>query len=758
MSTSSIADGLCLYCEVNSRRAGDLYCCDGCQALSGLLEARPPHSSSHSDDPVLIRDFGRDQGESVLFECHVDPLACEACLQGLVRLQNQIPEIRDLRWKRQNSVLSFEFAKGSEFPSRIFDLLQSMKLSPRWKKANSPDGKEQNQLRSRWLRIGLTGALAGNIMLLSFAIYAGLDGILKTAFEWLQFVLFVPVFFWAAVPIYRTAWMSWRLRQLSVDLPLAVAFVSGSVLSTVSLLQGGDSLYYDSLAGFLFLILASRALLEGTLASYLESPGLERFFDRVVFSVHRGQDQLRMSWMDLQVGDEVELESGDRIPVDGILQSPFAEIETAWMTGEKIPHLRLRGSEIEAGTRLLSKRALIEVTRLPQETQFAKLLQRLSDRGEKIGTSLEGKIGSALVVGCFLLIALLFLVAPGLGFDELFRRSIALLIVACPCAVSFAAPLARAKANQIALKLGFWIRDPLVWWRLGRIRRLAFDKTGTLTGGLFVMAPHSPMIDAHWKRVILSLENISRHPIAESLRREWGAMELFPVTDAREIPGQGVEGQIEGKSYRLKGEQDPERLLRVSLEQNGESVVQVLLQDEVVPSVEKTLGRFHKKFELFVISGDRKNRVQEFGRRYGFRSENLFSELSPEGKARALDQIQPDLYFGDGTNDLPALKKAPVSVAVGAASPEAQAAADILMVDAGFERCEELFEIAKETRFIHRRNLTLALVYNFAAGAAALFGVIHPLGAALLMPLASLGLLASTLRGTAALRHLGKRK
>lgn len=744
---------LCAYCSSRPIRPGDLYCCDGCKVLAEVTGGSRPSTENIEipDDAPLVQSFGRPSGETVRFECHVDPLACEACLQGLVRLEQLVPGLRDLQWNRNESVLSFEFAKGGERPSKVFAFLQSLNLSPRWKSEND---EVRNEQRRRVLRLGVTAALAGNLMLFSVPIYAGLAGSLQDAFEIVQLFLFLPVLFWAAQPIYRTAWTSLRLRHLSVDLPLTVAFLAGSLFSIFSVLSGRHDIYFDSLAGFLFLILWSRSLLEGSLAHYLETPSLERFFEKPVFSVTRDSTALKVLWSDLREGDELTLATGDRTPVDGTLLSPSAEVETAWMTGEKTPLWRLKGSQVQAGSRLVSKSAVLRALGPAKDTEFARLLGQLRTRGEKIRPSFEARLGNALVLTCFASIALLFIFGSSLGLEEVFRRSVSLLIVACPCAVSFAAPLARAKANRLALKRGFWIRDSLVWTKLTHVRKIAFDKTGTLTGGFFTLAPHSPMIDPLWKQIILSLENISRHPVAESLRRSWGPQRLFEMAETREIPGVGVEGRLTGALYQLRSGQDAVGHLHLELIRDGRKMVDVLLQDDVSPNTEAALKRLHQQYDLYIVSGDRRERVEDFGRRYGFNEKRLFGGMDPDAKVRALDLIEPDVYFGDGTNDLPAMKKAPVSIAVSAASLEAQAASDIIMFEGNLGRAEELFKIARATRALNHRNFLIALTYNLVAGTAALAGFITPLGAAILMPLASFALLGSTLRGTATLRRL----
>lgn len=741
----------CAYCKTAFPLAGSLYCCEGCESLAGLTGERELPAAD-AEDARLARDYGKKIGDRVEFTCAVEPFACEACLQALAKLPENFPAVQELEWNRSQSVLRFQFAANETLPSALFELLRRLKLQPRW--VEPGETLEQDRLsRARLIRAGVTGALAGNIMMFAVPIYGGLEGALRVTFEWIQAALFLPVFFWCALPIFRAAAMSARLKHLSVDTPLAFAFVMGAVFSYVELLAGGHNIYFDSLAGFLFLILASRYVLEKSLANHLRAPKLGELFETPHFSVVRGGTECFLPWHALRAGDEVTLAAGDRLPVDASLCSRSAEFDSSWMTGEAAPVLRLKGSPLQAGTRLVSKSAVIQATSDARSTDFARIVERLATGDEKLENGIEARVGSALVLACLMLIAGMALLAPQLGIAEIFRRGLALLIVACPCAISFAAPLARARATRIARSVGFWVKRPHVWSRLARPEKIAFDKTGTLTEGNLSIAPHSPMMDVRWKQIILSLENISAHPVAESLRRSWGPLGLYPVEKAREIPGEGVEGVIEGQFYEFKKDPGAADDLRLVLRRNGLRLTEIELQDQVRAGTKTAFENLGRNHRLYIVSGDNDERVRAFAESVRVPPDRASGALKPEEKARVLDEIKPDLYFGDGTNDVPALKRAPVSFATGGAALEAKAAADVLMLDANLAQLPRLFEIGRETESLIHRNFAIALAYNVAAGAAAVLGFVHPLVAALLMPTISLLLAASTLWGTRGLRR-----
>ena len=748
---------LCSFCQFRPVQAGSSFCCEACGTLAGLEEHPDQKNLLKPEDFDLAKNFGLMEGNLISFECQVEPLACEACLMGLARVPQMLPGLFDFQWNRDQSILKFQFAKGTEFPSHVFQFLQKLGLQPRWQKAGDSlaDGKFH---RTRVMRLALTAALAGNMMLFSIPIYAGLAGSLQTAFEWIQFFLFLPVVFFSARPFFQSAWVSLRLRQLNVDLPLTVAFLAGSGFSALSLFSGKHEIYFDSLAGFIFLILWSRFLMENSLAKHLKTPTLDHFFEKPLFAIQRKDQSHLLPWKHLEVGDLLTLSIGDRLPADGVLVTSSAEFESAWMNGESKPFLRLQGSEIQAGLKLVSNAATIRITQTPEQTDFARIIENLKAAPEKIRESAEAKIGSVLVLGCFCAIFLLFLFGAHLGLSEIIRRSIALLIVACPCAISFAAPLARARGGQIALRNGFWIRDPQIWKNLAAPKKIAFDKTGTLTTGKLSLATNSPLLDQRWKQIILSLENISRHPVAEALRKTWGTLPLLEVSGAKEIPGRGVEGTIQGAFYEVRGFPSPDGHLKVALYQNGNPMTELEFQDSGRAGISKSLGNLRKKYHLYLISGDTNERVHSFAHNFGFEPHRVWGGLLPHEKKAKLEEVQPDIYVGDGTNDLLAMKRAPVSVAMHGASLEAQAASDVLMLQPDVGHFETLFSLAREVGTLIRRNLALALFYNLAAGSAALLGYIQPLEAAILMPVASLVLLFSTLAGTKRLHQIGSKK
>lgn len=753
---------LCLYCNTTPARAHSPFCCDACQTLQEIrLRAPETHLMNpvtQEEDRIIQKHYGQSMGNEIFYSCSVERLACEACIQQLSELKTVWPVIQDLRWDRSSSTLNISLPSIGASPAQLFQVLSKMGLRPRW--ISPSDTQMHNtQARSSLLRLGLTGAVFGNVMLFAVPIYGGLEGSLATLFFWIQGLLFLPVLLWAAQPFYKTSLISLKLRTLSTDLPLTLAFLTGSVISYVALwLQKPNWIYFDSLSGFIFLILLSRYLLERSLHKTEGLHTLDRYFEKAYFRTVTGQQVSALKhFQDLKSKDIITLEPNQRVPANGVLLSPQAEMDTSWVSGEFWPQLFAKGSVITGGSLVIGQACQIELTQAPGDSEFIKLLSTLRSKGQKLQSGLESKVGVALVFLSFSIALGLFLFFPELGVEELVKRSLALWIVACPCAVSFAAPLTRATGSVLAEQLGFWIRDTSVFDKLHRVKKIAFDKTGTLTDSFLNLNLNLPILDAHFKKIILSLESISQHPIAKALRHTLGLQEILPVTQAREIIGSGVEGFINQDFYELKKSLGPDQQT-IELKKNSKVLFSLNFEEQVHPRLVTVFHNLLKTFEIFILSGDHPNKVLTVAKTLGISEDNIHSSLSPERKKDLIQRLQPDLYIGDGTNDILAMQKAPLSLSFGNASIEAQNASQIIMTHSEFEKLPWLFRLSREIKLLLFRNLGIALIYNIGSAYLAVTGRIGPLEAAILMPLASLVLLASTQVKTPWLQKIQKGK
>lgn len=749
------AKPLCHHCLTLPALAGQNYCCEACKTLhelsshtqvQGLNETQP-------EDQLVTQHFAQPVGDEYVYECSVESVACEACSWQLASLKNKIEGLSDLRWDRHHGTLQISFKKNQARPHQLSQLLSRMGLNPRWQ-APGYQGRSTPD-RTALIRVALSGALFGNMMLFSVPIYSGVAGAYATLFFWIQGLLFLPIVTWCALPFYRTSLLSLRLKKLSTDLPLTIAFSSASLISYYALLKPEpDWIYFDSLSGFIFLIILSRYLLERSLKKTESTHDLNFYLEKAFFEKQVDLNTYQLThWKDLKPGDILKIQKGQRLPSEGVLVSDKCELDSSWVTGEFWPAIYLKGARLTSGSLTLDSNCKYQITELPENSSFAKIIHSLKASAHPLNTGIESKIGAGLISASFVLALILFLFFSHLGTSEILHRVLALWIVACPCAISFAGPLARASGSNLASKLGFWIRDIGVFESLHKSRKLAFDKTGTLTTSFVHLNLNLPILDDHIKKIILSLENISDHPIAKALRESLGPLELLPVTQGKEVIGEGVEGYINGHFYEIKKSSQQDKR-NIELKKNGVTLLTLNFEESLHPHLYSLFTQNFKPYESYILSGDNSSRVKTVGQALGLPTEHVFGDLSPIDKNQKLKQINPDVYIGDGTNDALALQSAKISISMGNASLEAQQASQIVMTHSKLEWLPKLFKLSFEVKKVLNRNLWIALSYNLGAGAAAILGIVGPLEAAVLMPLASFSLLLATKMETPWMRQL----
>lgn len=764
----------CLHCSEpvppHRSRARGNYCCDGCQYIDGFLKenaaaapdwgltprALPGGEIENLRSPEATNLFLRtNRRASPVARLMIEGFHCVGCQSALARLPEVLPELGRVEWNPLDAILTVEWSPPhADAPDlgRLGELLARWGFRFRFLRADeSVESESQKRRKHDLIRLAVVGGIAGNIMLFAFAIYAGAEAPWARAFSLLMGALFVPVATYGAWPFYQSAVRALKSRELHLDFPLTFAFLSGSVYSYARLFTGSDDVYFDSLSGFLFLILISRFLLGWAQRRSAEEHPLEVFFDRSLFKYRRAGLPALAPVTELIPGDEVFVPEGARVPVDGRVRGAAVEIDTAYLNGETQTRWVLPGGEIRAGSRVTRPGAWVQAERCGVETELGQLVRevRRETHSAPVHPLISSRLSQLLTLGVLATAAAVTVTFAQAGqLDEGLRRAFALMILACPCAIAFGTPLALAQGLKLAFREGLLIRTADVFEKLARVRRIAFDKTGTLTTGQLRLSPRSPLLDDELKTLLLSLEATATHPIAHALRRAYGAIRPLPLQNLVEIPGAGPAADHRGRRYEIRPAADSDSGAGPAMElhRDGETVLRLSFEDDVRPEAREVLeGLERAGHELFVLSGDAPHRVRALSQHLPLPPSRLHGGLTPDRKRAAITELGIGLYVGDGTNDVSSLRQAPVSYAMPGSVLEAQLGADVIGLHGGLEMIPRLFAIGREVDRTLRRNLGFALVYNLGAGGLALAGLIGPLGAALLMPVSSLLILFSSL-------------
>lgn len=673
---------------------------------------------------------------------HVNGITCASCIQKLEDLSNYNHNIKSAHVYLGQSVV--EISANNTHPKEIVQYITRLGFKAEYLE-NKAELFEANKKSNREHlgRIGVAGFCAGNIMLSTIPLYSGVDPQYRAMFAYLGFILFLPVVFYSAQDFYKNAWRAIKLKSLNIDLPITVALLSGFLFSTWNLFNSEfDYLYYDSTASFLFLILSARYLLaklqQNFIATYSDTDfGLNSFYNS-----DSGSKLKEL----LVAGDFLILQKGQTLPAKAKILSPSSEWSLSLISGESYPKDYQEGMIIESGAILISDQCEIEILERYKDSRIHNFQVKLDDikKTKSDFVHFTDRFSHYFIFT-------VFMVAIGFGAFyaqkdsfQAFQRSLALLIVACPCALALGTPLAYVLGVYRAKQQGILIYKKDIFDRVLQIKNIFFDKTGTITQGQLSVQQVIPY-DVELINVILNLEKVSQHPIAFALRKKYLSHYCDLGITAREIAGVGLQGEWKGNSYRFLKNIEADRMSSV-LYKNNEPVLVCYFEDALRADSRKEIEKLSMlKKDIFLLTGDVSAVASETAQLCNIR--NVFSDQTPEMKKELVEKYQPALMVGDGLNDALALQAAHVGVSVQSSVQMSADSSDAYLLQSGVGQISILWRISQSVRSTVYTNLGISLIYNILAGYFALTGYINPLVAAVLMPISSIAILLNTLRG-----------
>jgi Cu+-exporting ATPase len=643
-------------------------------------------------------------------------------------------------------------------------------------------------------RINVVVGLAGTVPLMAGEWVFGLG--MKTWFHWLAFALALPVQAVCGARFYRGAWQQLKSGRSNMDTLVALGSTTAFLFSVWELISGqGAHLYFMEAAAIITLISIGHWM-EARASEHAESSmrALFRLAPATARRLQADGSEAEIQVSELRPGDKIVLRPGDRAPIDGHLVSGPCSMDEAMLTGESTPVEKETRSLIYAGTLDLNGQAVVEVTAVGESTAMARIgaaverarnsrarIQRLADQVSSVFVP--------VVVLVAVVAALWWGLAPRQArqFSDLLGHylwaphafttplaaailsAIAVLIVACPCALGIATPVAMMAGATVAARRGILIRDAVALEKAGTITVLLTDKTGTLTEG------KPAVVDTQGDDLPLAaaLASGSKHPFSQAVAKfgERGAVEDAGLKDWREIAGGGVQAALASGSVarlgslawlRKRGVAWPEPSEFVNkwaaqgstilgLAVDGNLRAFIALQDKVRPSARSVVRQLEERgLKVFMVTGDQPLAANATAAEAGIAPENIFAQVPPEGKADLVRQLQARgekvAFVGDGINDAPALEQADLGIAVSQASDIAGEASDIILLNSGIEAAPEALALARATLATIRQNIFWAFFYNAAAVPLAALGFLSPILCAAAMGFSDLIVIGNALR------------
>lgn len=804
----SIAMSACAHCGLdlspNAAAMGTRFCCNGCEtvyeALAGAglsafykqREKAPKRAAAAAstnafaafDDPDFERLYTRQVTTTPVrnVDLFVEGVHCAACVWVLEKLPTLVPGVVRAELSYGESLLRVTWDSEQVPLSKIASTLADLGYPPHPADARHEASAETASDRTLLARIGVAGAAFGNVMLLSFALYSSEYGGLDMGreyeefFRWGSLVLTVPSVLWTAWPFFRGGMTALRTRTPHMDLPISIGISAALIWGTITTFFGHGELYFDSVTMLVFLLLLGR-LLQGrhqrqarraTDLLLCLSPSTSRLIE---------EDQVRVvPTQAVPKGALVEVRTGERIGVDGTIESGESNLDESLLTGESRPRRVAVGDHVAAGTVNVTRPLHVRAINTGQNTRLAQLVRDMEQASERRAPVVlfADRLSARFVKIVLSLAALTFVVWLPSGVTVAVDHAVSLLIVTCPCALGLATPLAAAAALGQAAKRGLLIKGMKFLELMTEPGLIVFDKTGTLTAGKLSVVDAENLHEI--APFVRAAEGTSAHPIAAALVAalpESSDAPALSVVSVHETLGAGVAATVVAASgtrhqvhigsrnfVRPVCNAETENARTRTLLERGLSPVYVVIDGHVAavlgvgdplrPETVPTLRELSRLgYRLAVLSGDRREVVEHVVAEIGVPFSVVKSEQSPEQKLAFVEErarLEATYMVGDGVNDAAALRAARVGIAVHGGAEASLAAADVFSTKPGLVPVLDLVLGSRRTMHTIRRNLHFSLAYNIAAAVLAVIGYINPLIAAILMPLSSLTVVTNSFR------------
>jgi len=684
---------------------------------------------------------------------YVDGLHCFACVWLLEKLAMVSDDVLDLRVNYFDRSLELSVLPNQDFRPAI-ELILSLgyNLHPVSSDSELQRHKQKSQKKLLY-QVGVAGVVAGNIMLCAVSVYAGATGFWKQLLDGMSAVFFLAILFYSSTPIFKNAYNSLKNKQYTLDIAAAFSVILGSALSYYHLFSGTGEIYFDSLAIFVFLLLGAKYLVmrsQGR-ASHLDQLNL-KLTPSVCMKVDREtgeRQQVKVS--DVKEGELVALEPGMLSPFDGVVWRGQSFVDSSVVTGESEALAVAEKSKIHAGSRNVEAPLIIQCTSTEATSSLSLLLNNIS-RGWKA----KGKILGLTEKISFVIFALVLVTGLSVSifwgmqgaYDEGARRLLAILVIACPCALGIGAPLSLSYALKHLLERSLVVKDADVIAEAAKIERVFFDKTGTLTKGQLELVEWTGERTPKIEEILYTLELQSLHPIAQAVTtylESRSGVRALPFEDFEEEKGVGVTATIEGQRWSFVKLQWPlsshplQTATACQLRCEDKSVATIYFRDEIQPEARHMIDLLKKsRIPTGILSGDRQAVVHYWAKELGIDPAMTYADLKPQEKADMLSALQHVAMVGDGINDALALSQADLGIAVKGSLGASLRSSRVVMLDAELSRIPYLLDFSKRVIRLIRRNVIFSLAYNGVGILLAAFGVINPLVAAVLMPISSL--------------------
>jgi Cu+-exporting ATPase len=761
------------------------FCCYGCKSVFEIIQsnnlceyydlAKAPgiHIKDLNEEwytylnesKVRSKLLNFDSDTYAKVEFYIPVIHCISCVWLLEHLHKLEEGIVKAEVNFPRKTVTIDFNPKRMALSRVAALLHSLGYIPQ---INLDTRKKEKGFSQKPLvmKLAIAGFCFGNVMLFSFPEYLGIDyhdQNLMQIFPWLNWALALPVFFYSGFDYLQAAFKSFRQKQINIDVPIAAGLMALFFRSSYDIFTSSGPGYLDSFTGLVFFLLIGRWFQGKTYESLAFDRDFKSYFP---LAVHKriNEDWIPAVIYELKVGDHIRVRNSEVIPADARLIDDRAFIDYSFVTGESRPAKAKRGDLIYAGGRLLGSPIELIVEKLTTQSHLTSLwnheafrkkheshYQKIIDRSARLFTWIV--LGLALFTAAYWQLT---------NPSQTWLVLTSVLMVACPCALALAAPFTYGSMLRVFGRNKLYLKNADVIERIAGIDAIVFDKTGTLT---YTKEPdiqfHGELTEKQ-KEWIKVLSGYSTHPLSTIIHRSIHLKSTNEVMDFMEIPGQGLQGEMEGHLVKLGSASftgfhekiiRPSALVFVSID--GEMIGYFSITVTLRSGIAHTLKRLRTQCKA-LLSGDHDTDREQMKSLFAGDTELKFDQ-TPHDKLEYISRLQHNrhkvMMIGDGLNDAGAMKQSDVGIAVTDDTGTFTPACDGILEGDQLKHLDRFLSLAKSTSVILKVAFGISFFYNAIALSVAMSGHLTPLVAAILMPISSISVVGFSSLAVRAVAH-----
>lgn len=775
------------------------FCCQGCLNVYDLLQRKNLCAYYEIDEqPGINSNFKiRDGKFDFLLQnniaeklihfktsnqhhvkLYLPQMHCASCVWLLERISEFDEGVLSSRVNFLKKEITVIFNPDKTNLKNIAEALSRIGYEPHLSLKDTLKGEKVKPNTAKLYKIGIAGFCFGNIMMLSFPEYfAGdlsLDENLKRYFSYLNILLSLPVFFYAASEFFISAWQGFRKKFLNIDAPIALAILVTFARSIYDVFSKSGPGYFDSMSGIVFFMLVGRFLQDKTHNALSFNRDFTSYFPIAVTKILNG---IRSEVMvaELKSGDRIVVHHDEIVPADAILLMGKAELDYSFVSGESNKVHAELGEIVYAGARQTGAALELELIKPVSQSYLTSLWNNKVFNKEKTKSeeSFIHRLSRQFTYILFSIALIAFVYWMFVNSSNALHALTSVLIVACPCALLLTATFTNGSLLQILQERGIFLKNEIILERLNSIKHIVFDKTGTLTkrAGMGQAEFKGSNLTEEEKVAIKNVCAQSNHPASRAISLTLNAYKKLSVKEFKEFTGKGIEGFVNGLHIRLGSEEfifgqrsnKSDQAYCVYVEIDGSFSGYYVLHNEYRNGVKEMFNELNDRFSLSVISGDNDSEKKVLESMIS-KNHNLLFRQSPEEKLNYVKHLQSKnqkvLMIGDGLNDSGALAQSYVGIAITESINNFSPAADIIMDASNLSRLPKIIDFIKFGNRIIWITFIVSVIYNIVGLYFAVTAQLQPVIAAILMPASSLSiiLLTTGLSRFAAMRILKKLK